>query len=370
MLHSNNQFIKSVAYSDFAKKSIYAMLLIFMTSCISNYTIQQDSLLTEKSDYSLIFFIHGDGDYFYHDTDGNQYKADEVTLEKAKKIALQNLNAEVFIFHQKPKRNFLLFFPLKDGEYYYYRNGELIENEKYWRDQSVSNFDFEVDIYNRFRKDNQQAMLKMFLYFGHEIPELGGIGYDASYPNRPFTVHNLASALNGFTDDSERFDLMILSTCYGGTPYTIRRLGEYAKYIIASPENLHLSYFDLELFEQLDFNLKEINIHTFAKKFAHKTFDRLSNEIQTVITVAVYDVDSAKKFLNSVSNIYEKSLITLRGETLVYPSTVEHCDCTDLIEYRSPMISDGVDILYRPAKFGRLKQKQKHSGWQCWRKIE
>lgn len=370
MLQSNNLFVRGFTYSDFVMKSIYATLLIFVVSCSSDYTIQHEALLTEKSEYSLVFIIHGDGNYIYHDTNGNEFKADEVTLEKAKRIAEKNLNAEVFIFHQMPKRNFLLFFPLKDGEFYYYRNGQLIANEKYWRDQAESNFDFEANIYNSFRAGNQQDALKMFLYFGHEIPELGGIGYDASYPDRAFTVNNLASGLREFTHDSTRFDLMILSTCFGGTPYSISTLGAYAKYIIASPENLHLSYFDIDLLERLEFNLGDLDIHTFAKKFARQTFERLSNDVQTEVSVAVYDVDCAQEFLQSVLNVYENSLNTLRGEVRVYPSTVEHCDCADLDEYSSPTISDGVELFYRPAAFGRLKNKQKHSGWQCWRQIE
>jgi len=369
MLHSNNRFVRSITHSDFFNKSLYVMLLIFIISCSSDYTIQHEALLTEKSDYSLVFIIHGDGGYFYHDTNGNEYKADEVTLEKAKRIAQQNLDAEVFIFHQKPKRHFLFFFPIKDGELYYYRNGQLIVNEKYWRDQEESNFDLEVDIYRSLRAGNQHEMLKIFLYFGHEIPELGGLGYDVSYPKRAFTIHNLASGLKKFTGDTTRFDLMILATCFGGTPYTIGTFGTYAKYIIASPENLHLSYFDLNLFERLDFHLSNIDLHTFAKKFSKIAFDRLSNQVQTEVSIAVYDVDRTRDFIDSIHNIYENSLITLRGETRVYPATVEHCDCAELVEYESPTIGDGVDLFYRPASFGRLKYKQIHSGWQCWRTL-
>lgn len=370
MLYFNKSFVRGVSYSDFIKKSIYAALLIFIISCSSDYTIRHEVLLTEKSEYSLVFIIHGDGGYYYHDTNGNEYKADEVTLQKAKRIAQQNLNAEVFIFHQKPKRHYLFFFPIKDGEFYYYRNGQLAVNETYWRDQEESNFDFEADIYKRFSAGNQHEMLKMFLYFGHEIPELGGMGYDASYPNRAFTVNNLANGLKYFTGDSTRFDLMLLSTCYGGTPYTIGTLGPYAKYIVASPENLHLSYFEINLLERLDFNLHERDIHTFAKRFAQQAFEKLTSEIQTAVSVAVYNVDRVQEYSQSIYNIYENDLTTLRGKTRVYPATVERCDCADLVEYASPTISDGVDLFYRPARFGRLKHKEKHSGWQCWRKIE
>ncbi|MDZ7767341.1 MAG: hypothetical protein U5K00_23480 [Melioribacteraceae bacterium] len=63
-------------------------------------------------------------------------------------------------------------------------------------------------------------------------------------------------------------------------------------------------------------------------------------------------------------------MITLRGESRVYPASVEHCDCADIAEYVLPTITDGVDLFYRAARFGRSKHKENHSGWQCWRKIE
>jgi hypothetical protein len=370
MLHYNNQIIRGAAYSDFLIKCICAALLLIIFSCSSDLTIRNETLLSKESEYSLIFIIHGDGNYLYHDTNGNEYYADQVTLEKAKRIAEKNLNAEVFIFYQKPKRHFLLFFPQKDGEYYYYRNGQLAANETYWRDQEESNFEFEAGIYNNFNVGNQQEKINMFLYFGHEIPELGGVGYDESYPDRAFTIKHLARGLNSLTGDSTRFDLMLLSTCFGGTPYTISTLGPYAKYIIASPENLHLSYFEINFLERLEFNLHDSDIHTFAKKFAQQAFERLTSEIQTAVSIAVYDIDRVHEYSQSIYSIYENTLTTLRGESQFYPAAVERCDCADIDEYVLPMINDGVDVLYRAARFGRSKHKENHSGWQCWRKNE
>jgi len=317
--------------------------------------------------YSIVFLIHGDGDYLYHDTGGKKYEADEEALAGAIRVAQQNPNAEVFIFHQKPRSHFLFFFPLRDGEFYYYRNGRLIANELYWRDQEQSSFDLEIELYRRFRVNNQREMVSMFLYFGHEIPEFGGAGYDASYPDRTFTVHNLASGLKNFTRDSTRFDLMILSTCFGGTPYTIGRLGSFARTIIASPDNLHLSYFDLNPLEQLDLNLWDGDVPAFAKRFAHQAFDRLTRDIQTTVSVAVYDVDSIQEFLQSVHSIYDNTLTNLKGETRASLATIEHCDCADLPSYILPTMNEGVNVFYRAARFGRSKNKQNHSGWECWK---
>ena len=350
-----------------------AVLTVFLSSCSTAPPIQReaqqsnDEVLVSK--YSIVFVIHGDGDYFYHDTSGNEYEADEEALTDAKRVAQQNPNAEVFIFHQRPRQHFLLFFPLRDGEFYYYRNGRLIANEKYWRDQEQSNFDTEVELYRSFRADNEHEMVNIFLYYGHEIPEFDGAGYDASYPDRTFTVYDLASGLKNFTRDSTRFDLMVLSTCFGGTPYTIGALGLFVRYIIASPDNLHLSYFDLHSLERLDLSLRDEDVSAFAKRFAQQAFDRLTRDIQTAVSVAVYNVDSVQEFLQAVQTVYENTLTTLKGEPHSSMVTIEHCDCADLPAYVLPTMSDGVDIFYRPAHFGRSKHKLNHSGWECWRVI-
>jgi hypothetical protein len=207
----------------------------------------------------------------------------------------------------------------------------------------------------------------MFLYFGHEIPEFGGAGYDVSYPDRAFTVHDLANGLKGLTKDSTKFDLMVLSTCYGGTPYTIGTLGPYARTIIASPDNLHLSYFDLSGLERLDLNLKDGDIPMFAKRFARQSFDKLTGSIETTVSVAVYKVKKAQNFLNSVNKNYNLTLDSLKELTEADLAVFGHCDCADIPAYRISTIKDGVDLFYRPSRFGRSKNKQNHSGWECWK---
>jgi len=347
------------------------VLVIFLISCSAGIPVQQEFQKvgndTIAVKFSIVFIIHGDGDYLYHDTSGNKYYADEEALAGAKRVAEENPLAEVFIFHQKPTSHFLFFFPLRDGEFYYYRNGRLIANELYWRDQELSNLDNEVKFYKTFCADSQPERVNMFLYFGHEIPEFGGAGYDASYPDRTFTIHNLASGMKGFTSDSSKFDLLVLSTCYGGTPYTIGMLGSYARTIIASPGNLHLSYFDLRSLESLELSLQDGDVPAFANRFAQQSFDRLIWDIQTAVSVAVYDVDSVQEYLHSVYPAYENTLNTLREKKKSFPATNEHCDCADIPEYTLPTMNRGVDVFYRPAIFGRLKNKQNHSGWECWK---
>lgn len=347
------------------------MLTVILSSCSPRISVIKESKQTEynslKTQYSLIFFIHGDSDYIYLDTSDNEYKADEETVMNAEKVAEQNPTAEVFIFHQKPRRHFLFFFPLKDGEFYYYRNGKLIANESYWRDQEESNLDFEAEIYRQFHVANQNKFIKMFLYFGHEIPEFGGEGYDESYPDRSFTIDDLASGMKSFTSDSIKFDLTVLSTCYGGTPNTIGKLVPFAQTIIASPENLHLSYFDISALERLDVNLKDGDVPSFAKRFARQSFDKLASSIETTVSVVVYNIKQVQNYLNSVQKDYNLTLDSLKGMSKTDLSKLNHCDCADIPVYQISTINNGVEILYRPAKFGRSKNKQSHSGWECWK---
>ena len=348
-----------------------AVLTAMLSSCSADLPVQRESqqadghVLTGR--YSIVCVIHGDGDYVYHDNDGSEYAADEKALAAVQQVAQRNPRADVFVFHQRPRSHVLFLFPLRDGDFYYYRDGRLVTELSYWRDQEQSRFNAEVELYRRFREDNLGEMMNVFLYCGHEIPEAGGVGYDASYPDRSFTVHDLAGRLEDFTRDSTRFDLVVLSTCFGGTPHTIGTLGPFARYIIASPDNLHLSYFDLHSLERLDLSVTGGDILALARQFAQHAFDRLTGEVQTAVSVAVYDVDRTRDFVRSVRGMYDHALTTMSKETQASVTTMEHCDCADIPAYVLPAINEGVDVFYRPARFGRLKHKQSHSGWECWR---
>ena len=186
--------------------------------------------------------------------------------------------------------------------------------------------------------------------------------YDASYKNRAFTVDDLVDGMKRLTPDSTKFDLVVLSTCFNGTPHTVSALSPHARYIIASPGNLHLSYFDLRSFEALDAGLREGDVAAFAKECARQSFDRLTKDIQTEITVAVYNVERVQEFLYSVDSVYDQALATLSEKAL---TSIEHCDCGEDSVYVRPGMSAGVDVLFRPARFGRSTHKQTHSGWEC-----
>jgi hypothetical protein len=315
----------------------------------------------------MVVMIHGDGDYLYHGPDGIAYQADEEALARAKAVAEHNPGAEMFIFHQRPRKHALFFFPVRDGDFYYFRNGKLAAQESYWRDDAAAHYGPEVGLYHRFRDAAKLDTMSVFIYCGHEIPEFGGSGYDASSPERTFTVRDFAAGLEGFTRESRRFDLLVLSTCFGGTPYTIGAVGPFTRYVVASPENLHLSYFDLQLLERRDPAGTGWNVAALATLFARQAFERLTRDVQTTVSVATYDVDRVQRFLRSVEGEYRRTLSGLQSQGIPPGAGIEHCDCAELPGYAFPDAGEGVNVLYRPPLFGRARDKQAHSGWECWR---
>ena len=225
------------------------VLALVLSSCtpglIANHEASDRMDHLSPMPYSIVCIIHGDGDYLFHDSNNDEHLADVEALAKMQTVAEQNPQAEVFIFHERPKTHVLLFFPQRDGDCYVYRGGHRIAKESYWRNEGAARFDPEVALYERYHVAESTLARRMFLYFGHEIPEFAGTRYDQSYSSRTFTVADLADGLKRMTRDTARFDLAILSTCYNGTPRTIAALAPYARIIVASPENLHLSYFDI-----------------------------------------------------------------------------------------------------------------------------
>ena len=167
----------------------------------------------------------------------------------------------------------------------------------YWRDQEQSHFDPEVELYRRFRADNQREMVSVFLYCGHEIPEVRRrratmhririgrslfmtlpAGYKTSHviPHgsiswcspRVLAVHRTRSAhLDRLRDISSLLPTIFICR----TSISIRWNGWIS-------------------------SLRDGDVPAFAKQFAQHAFDRLTGDIQTAVSVAVYDVDRAQGF--------------------------------------------------------------------------
>ncbi len=305
--------------------------------------------------FSIIYIIHGDADYLYHDTSGTSHYADEEILDQAFDAAKNLDNSEVFIFHQGTASRFL-FFPEDDSHFYYFSNGKRIKEDSYKRDRSDSSFTSEINLYEKYRDKDRDNTIKMLMYYGHEIPEGNSINpYNLTHPDIPFSDNLFAKAVKGFASGN-KFDLIVLSTCNNGTPEMVSLLSPYTKYIVASPENLHLSQMNSSTLKNL--NVKNYQPYQFARAFAENAFNKLKENTLTVITISVYDVDKTRDYVHSAGeDNSDKNNRT--------PAAINNCDCSTIESYRKPGMESGVTVFYKPPAFGKDKNKTVHSGWGC-----
>ena len=319
--------------------------------------------LTTPLRYSIVCVIHGDGSYLYHDTSGTAHRADGTVLTRMKRVGERNDRAEVFIFHQRPRRRFLFIFPRSDGTMYHYRRGRLVSKEDYRRTGGPERFTPEARLFEEARTAPVDGGMSVFLYFGHEIPEDGGRGYDSSHGGWTFSPEDLARGLEELSAGGGAFDLAVLSTCHGGTVRTIGALSPLAGYIVASPGDLHLSHLDVSLLEDAEAMSRAGAAAALADLFARRAFDALRGFVQTSITVAVYDAAAVRGYVESTAAPYDSAAAEAADER----GSFERCDCAEIKGFLLPGMNEGVTIYYRLPAFGPLKRKDSHSGWECWR---
>ncbi len=356
--------------------ALYTGLFIVLNSCQTVLMRNAPPLSSTQESgeiaYSLIYVIHGDGSYLYHDADGTPHQADERMVAQAISVAEKVTNGEVFIYHQKPKRRLLFFIPLKDGDFYYYRRGKRIAKEAYSRTALPAPLAKEAQFFETYRTQRQgktgdDSLKNIFLYYGHEIPEFSGAGYHKSYPKLSFTVDHLAEGLKRFQEivpgRQRTFDIALLSTCNNGTPGSVARLAPFCDYLIASPENLHLSYVDSHILGDLD-KIGHRDNEQIAGELASRAFDRLVETAQTAVTISLYDTRKAAEFLNAVAVLYDSLTTIVQQQARM---DIECFDCNDVNSVFEQTADSGVRIFYRPPRFGKYKRKKQHSGWGCWR---
>lgn len=350
-------------------KPMIAVALLFVSlvliSCHRNYGVRRDTPVStsheSESKSTLVFFIHGDGSYTYHDQKGKRFEADKVILQQAIAVAENSAHAEVFIFHQKPKRKWLFLIDRPEGSFYYFRNGVQLARGSYHRRTQFSGLDSEIEIFKAYRYPGTQESVSGFLYFGHSLAEL-------NLKNSPsMNLHGLAQGLSCLVSEVDpnlmKFDLVVLSACYSGTPRIVTELAPFSRYILASAEDLHLAYLDIQplrRFSEVGF----FEVHRFAKEMASQSFARLKEWTQTSIALTVYDSEKLAPFLQELQSRHPTALAR---ETSNSPPSVpvKYCDCWDTPSAAAEIPSAGVEVYYQPPRFGRLKYKTKHSGWAC-----
>jgi hypothetical protein len=358
--------------SSMRMKSIIATALMFavslvLISCHRNYGVLRDEVISRPRDSeiksTLVFFIHGDGSYSYHDQKGKRFEADAVILQQAMTMAKNSPRAEVFIFHQKPKRKWLFLFDRPDGSFYYFRNGAQLAGGSYHRRSRLSVLDSESEIIKTYHAPESEERVSGFLYFGHALAEL-----DDKSPRQSMNVRGLAQGLSCLLSEVDpnvmKFDLVVLSACYSGTPGIIAELAHYSRYILASPDDLHLAYLDIQPLRRLN-SIGFSEVHSLAREMASQSLVRLQKWTQTSIALAVYDVERIAPFLEKVQSRQAVGIAS-QSPNSPQPVKVEYCDCLDKPFTAAEIPSAGVEVYYQPPHFGRLKNKTKHSGWSCW----
>ena len=303
-------------------------------------------------DYSVVYMVHADANYTYH-VEGDRLKADEQTVQEAIEVGKASVHGEVIIFHQKPERKRFLFFPKKDRVWYHYREGELVGKGSY--SPQGGGFKAEAELYQKMSVDEGR---KMFFYFGHEIPSKASFTYHHSDPDQEFNTEVFAEDITGFED---HFDLILLSTCNNGNPLMANQLAGKSKYLIASPRNLHLSYVDTQSLKLLE-ESPSVSTEALADSIAWNSFDRLSSELQTLVTLGVYNLDVVGSYIGSYADEYVRHLQSIQQESLFRDNT----DCGKLDMFANQNIPEkGVTLYFSPPAFGREANVTSHSAWGC-----
>lgn len=338
----------------------YCLFLGLITACSTSKLPVISKANRGPVNYTIIYLIHGDANYLYHDQDGQPRKADLKVLSEAKWVAEHAKNGEVFIYHLKPETKIFYLFPRKDRRFLYYRNGKLVFEKNYSPRSNDKAFVTETKLYHHFHQPVTNNK-KVLLYFGHEVPLKTGTHYFRSRPEALFSTALFAEGISKFIKSgSDKFDLVVLSTCDNGTPLMVQALSPFAWFVLASPFNLHLSHIDTKELHLLD-EQGTLKTEKLAAKIGQSTYDRLSGFLQTVISLSLYNTDNLKTWLPEEATRYKSYL---ERKVDMVPS-IENMDCSNLPFFTPNKTKRGVKVWYKPPRFGRDAGNNYFSGWGC-----
>lgn len=139
-----------------------------------------------------------------------------------------------------------------------------------------------------------------------------------------------------------------------------QELSGIADYLVASPQNLHLSHLTDSPLQQLESD-PSISSEELANSIARESFDRLSEFLQTMITVGVYDLNKIRPQIHSLAQTYRSHLDTIQQRSLF----VDNVDCQTIPHFSRPLPEKGIKLYYQPPVFGANSNSMDHSGWGC-----
>jgi hypothetical protein len=342
---------------------------------VSAETPKETLAVTGTVDVRIVYVIHGDADYLYHDESGKALQADAEALRQAVEVAERSPRSEIFIFHQGPAAT-RMFRSVPGGTFLHYRDGKLLLRKRYVDAPGSGAFVAEAALFQEHADDFAQPR-RVFAYFGHEIPVRTRKGYFASRPDWEFSVARFAEGLSIWarpTDGASKpFDLVVLSTCYGGTPPLLGALLPVADYVVASPANLHLSHLDTR--PLADFAAAagtpapsmqtDTAIRVLAEDLAARSFESLSAKTATEITVAAYDLEKARPFLTGFLSSNREPFPPTAPDTVVSERNMRWRDCERFPTFNPEIARRGVRLWFRAPRFGVRKDVTTRSAWEC-----
>lgn len=300
----------------------------------------------------IVVIVHGDASYLYHSPDGTPHQADEETLKETFAAAQSMRQAEVFIFHQRPHDPLFGMIPRDDGTFYYFRGGRLLQQMTYDQNRTRPFAAEAALVRNRRASVPDSSLFTAALYYGHAIPERPRPGYHRSRPDVSFGIGGMARGLNRLSPTGP-VDAVVLSTCDGGTPNTLAALTPTARFVLAAPGDLHLSFVDADLLSKLP---SPTDPTDWTRRLADRAFERLTNRVTTAVTLATYDTEK-------IAPAARRMARRVRPDTSTAPTGGHHVDCRRVL--KTPIDTTGVRVWHRSARFGPNADQTTHSGWGC-----
>ena len=151
----------------------------------------------------------------------------------------------------------------------------------------------------------------------------------------------------------------MLSTCNNGTPTAITALALLARYLVASPADLHLSHLATETLDHLE-HRDPMKVGLLARELALAAFRDLTERVSTIVTISVYDIDT-------LAPLVSEAAAELQARLAGADSLLEFYDCGEDPRFSRLAGLPGIALHYRPPRFGRERNKKTHSGLQCFR---
>lgn len=178
-------------------------------------------------------------------------------------------------------------------------------------------------------------------------------------PGIAVDTESFGNGLQRFLADDAGFDLVTLSTCSNGTPQMAGQLAPFTNVLLASPQNLHLSYISIEPLKLLEAH-PGIPPAELATEIAEHAYEKLVTTIQTVVSLAVYNLEETGGYLaelNAKTQAHEKEQKPNLNR--------ENGDCSLLPFFDEETYTDGIRVFYRPPRFGATASNKHNSGWGC-----